>query len=347
MDFITDESGRHIKRIDSVIAVPEFVKNCSVDPDATASLARTQFANPSQREFPIDEPGHVYLSYAYLKSAKIHAPNVETRIKRAAALFGIADELPKIDAALEAATVKSASAPAEPQFALTFLDDSDGTEKQANYFPINSAEEVVDSAKSLCDHKHRVPLPLFVEASRNLVKAAADHGVGRREIPKLVWEYGEERLVDLEHVKFAAEQRQKHTGDDVYADLAKIANETDQPIDDVVDAWFKADVQNGVVYDHHTTDPYQIFYSGITKAAAEQYAAKLVLLGNSPVPFTVLAKLPEGAIKKAFPGPVATKALELVKSAATVTSGAELDSVIATFDPAVQRVLLAMAVAQA
>src|SRR5882672_12914120 len=110
MDFITDQSCRYLALLhDSLADVPDYVKTASVDPADIATLNRNQFADPAAREFPIDEPGHVFLSYGYLKAAKVQRPDLEATVKRAAALLGVEKDLETIDKAVEGEISKKAS----------------------------------------------------------------------------------------------------------------------------------------------------------------------------------------------------------------------------------------------
>ena len=338
MDFINDQSCRHLNRLQSLVEAPEFVKKSSVDQEAVKGLKAHQFADPFNREFPIDEPGHVYLSHAYMKSANIQSSEIEARIEKAAKIFGIEAELAKLDEAFN--EPKQASAD-EPAFAISF--EKSGSVQ--NFYPLNSQEQVIQACTNMSRDSHNIPLPLYVDGCTNIVKAAKTLGLPLSQVPRAIREYGEERLTDIEHVKFAALQRHSLTKDEVYLELAKSAAEDDgRDMDQYADLWFQADIQNGVKYAKTATgefeDPYRIFRSGVTKEAADRYLDGFCLVADVAVPVRELAGLDEAVIVKNFPAKSASAITEIIKQARH-GSGAEVDMNIGQLDPDTQKALLA------
>ena len=340
MDFVTDQSCRHINRLNQLApeGVPAYVKSASLDPEDTAKLADHQFADPDNREFPIDEPGHVYLSYAYLKSAGISKPATLRKVKAAAKLLKLDHDLEHLDELFGAAQNKSASA-ATPAAAIVLSKD----DKTQYFFPIDTPTSVEDSIQKVACERHRLPLPLWVDACRNIVKAADDLKMAPTQVPALIRRYGEPRIVDVEHVKFAAERRFRDTGDAVYEDLAASidACQADEGWDKAAEAWFQADLQNDITYNRDVEDPYQIIFSGTTKAAANKYLDQFFLLAGTPVPVTELARLSKSALEKHLPKNEVTDLVELVK-VASEKGGAYVEQVIASKNNSLQRALLAL-----
>ena len=69
MDFIKDQSGRHLLHIAQMIDIPDYVKQANVVADEINSLPITCFADQVNKEFPLNTPAHTFLSYSYAKSA--------------------------------------------------------------------------------------------------------------------------------------------------------------------------------------------------------------------------------------------------------------------------------------
>jgi len=70
MDYLVDQSGKHLLRLEKLTTVPDYVKSATVDAESVSGIGEHLFANPVRREFPCDTPGHTYLSHAYCLSAK-------------------------------------------------------------------------------------------------------------------------------------------------------------------------------------------------------------------------------------------------------------------------------------
>ncbi len=339
MDFITDQSCRYLAKLHGSLAdVPDYVKVASVDPADTAALNRNQFADPANREFPIDEAGHVFLSYGYLKAAGISRPDVETKILRAAELLGITADLARVGEV--EFNVKSASAP-EAEYAVSI--DFTGHTKQAgvqHFYPVNSRQEVIDSSVQLCNDRSKFPIEVFVEGCKNIVKAASVHGCADREIPAVVREYGAERFVDYDHVQFQAARRTELTGDEIYAEISKSAAEDlDRSVDEYIELWRRADRQNGVDGKPGVKEAHLVFYSGTDKAAFDKAAEDWIVLGGAAVPKQALAKVPDQDLKKLFPADLAGQLTSLVKRAKSESSNM-LHETCKSLAPAVQQSML-------
>lgn len=332
MDFVTDQSCRHLNRISSLLAVPDFVKQSYVDQESVGELNSHQFADPVHREFPIDDQGHVYLSYAYAKSAGVDDSRILKRITRAGELFGVTEEFGKIDAAF--GTCKQAAAPT-PEFAISFSMDTG----VRNIYPLNTPLQVEDSAVKMANAKPLIPLPLWYDGCQNIVKAAATFGLDAKRIPRIVREYGEDRLIDIPHVKFAAAQRVKETGDAIYEVLADAIEADDSTdMEKYAELWLQTDLQNGVVYRGDIEDPYRIIFSGSTIKEASAVADKYFTLAGAAVPVSALKGLTKEALDKNFPEKVAKDYATILK----MSSGLDVESVVSGHDDNMQKQLLQM-----
>lgn len=353
MDFISDSSGRHVLRLSTLLTPPDYVKNASILAEDVATLSNGAFAVPHKREFPIDDPGHVWLSYGYCKSANIRDTALLEKLCAAGDFFGIAADLKALDDAFAQLTKKASH---ERQFAIHIdFGDPDPASQVAmrksggvhGFYPIGTAFEVESSAIKLANEQARIPLELFAEGCRNLVKAAADHGVALSYLPKRILEYGVERIPAPEVITQFAEMRKAATGDDIYEQIAQaaIANVDGQGSHEWAELWINADRQNGYKAAKHEPDPFLLFNSGPTMAEVDRQIESFVDIHGAPVPVTKVASVREEAVRKWFPKAAAERLIALVKQAATAT-GSELTAAFSDIEPAVantfvKRLLLA------
>lgn len=349
MDFITDHSGRHVLNIERTLrTIPDFVKTASIDPADTQGLAIQQFALPGKREFPIDNPAHVFLSYAYCKSAGIEDAALLGTLKVAATKFGIAQEIVAIDE--DFATLEKKAAAADPQFAV-WIDFGPGDAKAESpfvkaggvkgFYPMHTHDELTASAIQLANERTRIPLDCFVDGCRSLMKRASELNVARRMMPRIVDDYGTRRLPNFDFLTQQAANRARETGDEIYNEIAKTAcaNPESIPADDFIGLWKQADDQNGVAYTKTVWDPYRLFNSGITEEDYQAGLEKWALVGNAPVPREAIAQLDPEKATRFFSKAAAQKVTALIKGAATAT-GTEVSRLLLELDEVSQNRLL-------
>lgn len=346
MDYITDRSNRHLLHINNLIQAPAYVKQASVDADEAAKLPAHVFADTARREFPLDSAGHTYLSYAYCKSAGVTDAAILAKIKSATARFPeLAADLDEFDRAF-AASVKRAGS--EPRHAI-YVDF--GTAKSAStnpmeklggvhgFYPINNPVEISDAATKMANESHKLPLSLFVQGCKALVKAASEHPLNSR-LPAMVERYGVERLPDLEFVKQQAVHRQRLTGDNVYLEIAEsIGQDPDRAQADWAELWIDADAHNGVKYAKSALDPYVILNSGIAKAAFDREVNKWTLVHGATVPVDALTAISEDSLTANFPAKEAAAVRATLAKSASL-SGPDLAAELQALPAPVQQTLL-------
>jgi hypothetical protein len=350
MDFLTDKSGRHLLRIHNTLAFPEYVKQASFDETAVSALPDTCFADGTHREFPINTPAHAFLSYSYCKSTGINDHRILARIKKAGTKLGMAQDLDLIDQAF--GQIKQAVAEDESQFAIN-LDFDAGSEKLASgitgvqhFYPINNADEIQVSAVALDNHKSRIPLHLYVQGAREIVKAAKAAGVAPQFIPERIRLYGTEHYPDFEHVSWEAGRRVQLTGDNVYSEIAKSAadNTEGREMDEYAKLWELADASNGITYSKSLPDPYRIFNIGLDKQSYTDALARHIVLAGAVVPVEALTQVDTDMVKKQFSKAAANNVLDLLKSAAQAATD-EATVLAASLAVPVQKALLKLIVA--
>ncbi len=343
MDFINDHSGRHILRLSTVLDAPPYVKEASVVVDDIAPLPNGAFAVSHKREFPIDTPGHVWLSYGYCKSAGVTDARLLGKLTQAGELFGISDDLKAIDAAFTNLTKKAAHARA---FAVmidfgTPDPESDNSMRKSGgihgFYPVGDQFEVESSAVKLANDQQRIPLEVFAEGCRNLVKAAREQNVTMSFLPQRILDYGIERIAAPEIVRHAAAMRKQATGDDIYEQIAESAVQNNDGIasHEYAELWLNADRQNEYKKARHEPDAYILFNSGPTEAEIERQIESWVDIAGAPVPVTKVAAVREDTVRKWFPKEAAEKFIALIKRAASA-SGSELTAGFSELDAALQ-----------
>ncbi len=329
--------------------VPDYVKESSVHTDDVASLTPAQFGLPHRREFPLDTPGHVFLSYGYCKSAGIKTSELMEKILKAGAFFSIEADLTKIDAAFDNLTKKASE---EKPYAL-YIDFGTAQPDAENpgikvggvrgFYPISSGYEVEQSALKLANERAKIPIELFAEGCRNLVKAATEHKVELRLLPRQIADYGIERIPNPEYLEKAAADRKAATGDELYEDLALTANENPEgmPAHAYAELWLSADRINGYkAASKSEPDPFLIFNSGPTVESIERSIESWTVVGGSAVPVEKVAAIKEADLNRWFPKPIAERLGVLVKKAVAHVKGSELAAGISELEAGIQATLL-------
>lgn len=329
--------------------VPDYVKESSISDEAVEGLTNAQFGISHLREFPLDTPGHTFLSYGYCKSAGIQTSDLMAKILKAASFFSIESDLTKIDEAFDSLTKQASE---EKHFAL-YMDFGAPKEASTNpgeklggvrgFYPINNAFEVEQSAVKLANERSRIPLELFAEASRNLVKAAADFSLPARLLPRQVVSYGIARLPSPEFLLKAAAERCAATGDNFYEEVAATALENPEGMGshDYAELWLQADRQNGYKSaSKNDPDPFLIFNSGPTVEAIDRQIESWTVVAGAAVPVEKVASVKEADLKKHFAAPLAAKLMDIVKKATERVRGSELAVSIGELDTKIQQAFL-------
>ena len=313
MDFISDNNPKHLNKVQSLLGeFPEYVKSANLAD--RPNVARGSFANSINKEFPMDTPENTFLSYAYLKSASMASlskgldPSVltkkniltwENKLIEAAQIHGISEDLEKVSNAVEADKEKNKPS-ANDRFALIIDFKKEGGLKY--YYPIDTRENLENSARELVEDISRVPLEAFRTASHNIVKKAKLLKVPSTRIPDKVRRTGADRDFNEKIATHAANQRSRKFGEDagnIYLDIVKAASTDTQNLGNYINLFMDLDRVNNVDYSNGTLNPYEAFYSGVEKEEIEKAANRHVLLAEVPVPVEEIEKS-EDLIKECF-----------------------------------------------
>lgn len=331
---------------------PDYVKQSAINDECVADLLPGQFADPDRRLFPLDTAGHVYLSHAYVKYAGVSDARILRRIKKAADLLNIADDLVKLDSALAAGQEKQATTN-KPRFALHVdFGTGDQTAKHIlvkqggvhGFYPLNNHDQVLASARDLVNQSAALPDANFVLACREVVKAADDHHIPRQALPPAVLSRGQHRAPDLAFLREQAEKRSASTNDPTYRELVAAFEREGDPAgwDKWASLWEQADTLNNYVGDNLSFNAWAIFNSGLPVAAVEKEAAAWLMVADVPVPVTAVASLDATAARSRL-DKVTAEQVTAIKTAAASGLVSDLQDKILQLPSAAQEWVVRLA----
>lgn len=297
MDFITDRSKRVVSFVkDALPDIPYNLKEAAeaYSPSAFTDYPNSAFADPVTKEFPLVSDDTVMWSGLYASATHLNDQRVMDRIKQAAVNRGVDEWLfPAMDR-IRSTFTKQAS---EVSYALVINNEGD----ILRHYPISTDLQVEESAKvaSRDFADGRIPLELFVDASREMVKAAADHGNVVR-LPQVVLDYGTERMASREALIGLIEKRASRVKDEAYTMLASAIPEDldQQTAKQAVDLICRLDQEHGIDYTKNDmVDPYRTVFSGPRLDDLAKEASTKVMVQDVIIPGDVIAGIPDTDIQ--------------------------------------------------
>ncbi len=357
MDYLNDSSVRYLHRLNNLLTVPDYVKAASVSPEDHVKLANFCFADAANKEYPIHTKGATYLSHYYYQVTRQDNSQLAARIKQAAFKHGILADLEVLDNALKKETPMNKAASTGPRYAV-YVDFGSPDPKAdkpwrrnggiQGFYPCNNSTEIEDSSVKLANDFRKLPLPTFVEGSRNLIKAASETATDTAGLPRVIRFYGEERVPDFDRIEEFAEKRASATGNSVYRDIAAAAKaDQGRPLDDYVQLWEEADTMLKVACSEGEPDAYRIFYSGMTKQAHLDILSSLVTIADVPVPLDAVRNINEQLPSRYFAKEAATRLVNVIKMSKAL-SGPDLGNLVQqTINEAEQKAFLNLVVRHA
>jgi hypothetical protein len=301
MDFIKDNNPKHIKHVETLMGeFPSYVKQAYKA--EIPAMPRGSYADSRNKEFPVDDMENTFLSYAYFKSANLNdgtkvAQEVEGRIKNAATIQGIDNDLIKIDEAL-GEYVKKTSPAKSTKFALA-IDYGEDQGGLRYYYPTSSRELLEKSARELTEDFDKLPLEAFRVAALEIVKKAAQYKIPKGSLPQMVERTGADKDFNYKIANYAVKQREHLFGESagaLYKDIVKSATADTEHVEDYVKLFIDLDRVNGVKYGSEALNPYEAFYSGYDKAQLEKLAKSYVLVSDAPIPLEEFTKIAKTAV---------------------------------------------------
>ncbi len=298
MDFVKDLNPKPIYLAAELGLMPDYVGDAAqLTSEDLAPLQKVAFADPGRREFPIHSKTATWLSAAYAMGIGMTDPALLERITKAAAVFGITEDVTKLEAAFQA-QIKTASAP-ERRYAL--VHEGEG------YFPINDAEEILESGRAIAKAaRHRdLPILLARQSAMTLVKAARAAGIAEDLLPG-IRALGTDRLPNFDFAEVALGLR-KAAGVTaeamtLYRDLLDSAKSASaEEMDQFVALWADMDQANGLSYARGIPDPYASFYQDGEEAPdIDKLAAENVVIDDVMVPIMAIPVVSEDTVRKHF-----------------------------------------------
>jgi hypothetical protein len=188
-DQSTDYSSKELYSLLRGRELPEYVKTAEVDDyDSVQTLPKEAFADENRRIYPLNTPARTYVSNAYFTSKRAaieevygekYASALEEKIKEAADVFGISEDLVSFSQSYE----KQASEDYETRYMGTFTIG----EAPIELYPVKTAADLEKTAAHFTENIHNYPFEWRREISQNIVKAAGELGLD--EVPDKVLKY--------------------------------------------------------------------------------------------------------------------------------------------------------------
>lgn len=297
---------------------PEWLSDQST-PDQLVKLASTAFA-AGDRRFPLHTPTDAYYSALdYFRNIQEVPEKVGEQIKKAAATYGILDDLQSPAEYFAVTFEKSAS---EELVTGEFAIDEELDGSLLRMLPINNDLQVKNAAADLqrMAVDQRIPYAMFVAASRNIVKQASDLGVSLKSLPVVVYDAGDSRTVDPDELpatllKLAEERKSPHL-----EELSKMAAAGADP-DTLLVALSSAEESLGRRYRYNERGlqdmPHNLIFTGPRESEINKAAAEQLLVGDLQIPYQAFRKIPDEELYAKLSEAAGESVLELKKTAST------------------------------
>lgn len=191
-DQQSDYSGKELFSMFANVELPEYVKTASVEDSYELSeLPKTAFADSDRGIYPINSPARVFVSNAYFLNKKAdisklygadYVSQLENKIKAAAEIFGISEDLENYSSELNVKTAADYDEKYMVSFAIPGVDVP-----TIDLFPVKTAGDLSESAETFSKNISNFPFEIRVKSAQNFVKAAGELGVD--ELPDIICKY--------------------------------------------------------------------------------------------------------------------------------------------------------------
>jgi hypothetical protein len=304
MDYITDNNfkGLHLFKKLAGDNTPAFFDDSLPSQEDIEKLPSSLFADPINREYPIDTPKNTYLSALYMytdgmvnKTASAHDIEIKKAIKLAGAMHGISDDIDKLSQTLGSYILKTANEAKVANNTKKFAYISGDT----GYFPTNTPEEIIKASRDIADKFNDLPLPIVKVASENILNAYNQLSEEERKampLTKTVQDYGNLYVKDCYKVAHACAQRFTASQNPLYKELGEVAltegKDNTVMLEKMASAIYELDVKLGLDKEYGKTlvDPFIAGNTNITIKEAAEHAANYVQMFEQLIPFTVFNK---------------------------------------------------------
>lgn len=314
MGPFTDNICLPILRLQDELSVfPDFV-DMGVLGGADKPSTKQAYADPAGVDYPMHNASAVWLGAAYAAAApayNIPVPDgVMVRLKEAADIYGIREDVDRVIALQETAVASSLkSASTGDVYAL-----NDGG---VSFYPVGSSYTLAESARGLETDfdRGRIPTKAARQAAETMVKRASTFTYGRQMLPDTIRLLGTPSLPDVSTISKIAAMRDRQAGTDLYSASVPETLSTHSR-DELADIWRDLDSAFGLKASAAVPSIPGIFFSGITEEEVQKAAATTMFIRGAPCATAVLTSIPDEAISAWYPDPEKQASVRDVISAA-------------------------------
>lgn len=291
MDFRNDNNTYGIDFVKKALKdkLPSYISsNEQEDGKDLTKVASSAFADELNREYPINTKKNTWYSIAYFytqgnkKYASVKAKEIEQQLLLASMVHGIKDDAKEIIDCIVNIDGMNKVAHEEKEYAI----ERNGK----GFLPINSENEIINSAKELDANYLKLEPTLAKTAAIKIVKKAKELGIDNREyLSQHILAQGTERLFNYNYAIKVAAEREKKTGCSLYHTIVDMAEEEYSKGNDILkfaSEFYKLDKTFNIANygTYGVQDPCEIFYSGFEKTAADNFMENNVLFKDIFIP---------------------------------------------------------------
>ena len=302
MDYIKDNNFKGLQLFTKLAGenTPACFDGTLPSREDIEKLPDSLFADPVNREYPIDTPKNTYLSAMYMytdgavKTASEVSEEVRKSIKLASEMHGIGEDVEKMAHLLGEHIVKTAKENYHPKTVkYAYISGDTGC------FPINNAVEISQASRDVANRIKDIPLPIIKVACENILSAYNELSESEQKATPLsqtVKDYGNLYVKDCLKVAAACKQRYDMSKNDFYKELGEAAltegKDNTVLLEKMASTMYELDVQTGLdkEYGKMLVDPFIAGNTNITIKEAAEYASDYVQMFEQLIPFKVFTK---------------------------------------------------------
>jgi len=300
-----------------------------------AGTHSSAFADVQNREYPLTSRELVFFGSLHYRGRGGKDPEVLERFNKAAAAHDLTAELAHYEPLFAKAQVKSAAAePARPRVAL-LVKSASGPDIEA--YPITCREDISFAAACCASDffSGALPVPLFGQAAREIVKAAAEHGV--ENLPKAIYEAGVVRECDADNARIHIPANASPELKTAYASLIDAAPHASLAERDLlVAAWDQLDATLNAQRPRDHGTPYGVLFGGAPRELVVKAAREFVLFdklgSHTLVPRAVVGSIDVNRAKQQLRAGDAAILETVIKAAASADQDPNITLIAQPFE---------------
>ena len=361
LDFVKSHNPSIFKFLEDNSVTPEYVKSASaITQGEVDGLNDVAFADRAHRLFPCHTKEACWKSAAFFAGSGESDAAIRKEIEKKASYHGISEDVSKVFSFFEDTLEKSAckKEASNKEYALTLdFEGRDGRGVE-NFYPINSASEVIGASDDAAmDYMSgRIPIEAMRKIASNISEAATRFNVPTSDLNAEVQKLGTRRLPDA----FAAEYligSRKEASTKLYEASVAVIKDLQEKIasckshdaaislaDEAADKIVALDKEAGIIsYTSTITDPYSAIFVGPTVEDMYKYAGTTVDISGIRVPCEDLINLSKDTIEQTFSkkaGSIILQAKENLGTEESIEKCARASELIGTLAEDTRTVLL-------